>query len=872
MLKSSQSSSIRFVELDDFTTSVRALFQKGGLPAKAVLKVQALQGRIASGWPDPLHGLQTTNHGESRIDHCVKYDLGIGAHRLVTIQHDGLVALAFAGDHDDTDRWLEANRGMTLTRSASGSLETVRRSGINSGAPGAPPSDLSRLTLLSRLSESDVDFLLEGMLRTSARRAEDIESIATDENIEAVCRDQDDQIRAEALLDALLLLRGGEVEEANRRVQLARGKLIPLDEVADLPLVEIRDGETVRLVPVGSPEYARWFDHFVSTADFQRWMLFLHPDQQQWVDRDFAGPTSLTGVSGSGKTAIVVMRAIRLAAANEESETKPVLIVTINRSLALLIGDLVDHACLPEFRNRIFVTSFFEYAQKRLFTLEPQNARSYREVTWKGEEHIDEVWREFYRCYLNDMSAKILDPVHRTLIARGIDAESYLREEMDWIRSGFGEEDIEAYLSVDRSGRHVPFDARARSSVLDGLKAWQKKMVFVGVIDHVGLASSLAKHEDKIEACFSHILVDEAQDFGTLELGILRGLVSEGPNDLFLCGDPVQRVHAKRRVLSQAGIDLPSARSFALSKNYRNSREILSLADAVLVRALEACREAGGDDPELVRIKPELAARSGPVPLLLTANSLTEEIAFALRYAEETEALNTKRICIALAGFSLREVQVFARRIDLPVLDGTIGLGAGKIFLSDLEQTKGYEFDTICVLNCVEGVVPDPRLPIEEQFRVASRFYVAMTRAKRELILSCSGNPSRWLADLPDELAIDKWSENVDMSEVNLFGSPEKLPELPEAIVELGGLNGAEFLYTPFALGMSSERQLRLRELIPGRATFRDGQQVAWRNLSSALFALETRTAARRAFGPDASRYFQDVLSKAGVKPVPDKS
>jgi superfamily I DNA/RNA helicase len=442
---------------------------------------------------------------------------------------------------------------------------------------------------------------------------------------------------------------------------------------------------------------------------------------------------------------------------------------------------------------------------------------------------------------------------------------------MDWIRSGFAQDAIDTYLSIERLGRHVPFDARARNSILDGLKSWQEKMRFVGVIDHLGLASALSRYQDRMEATFSHILIDEAQDFGTLELGILRRLVSEGPNDLFLCGDPVQRVHAKRRVLSQAGIDLPSARSFALKRNYRNSREILSLADAVLVRALEACREAGGDDPEVARIEPELAARSGPLPLLLLANSLQEEIAFALRYADETEASETKRICIALAGFSLREVQMFARRINLPVLDGTIGLGAGKVFLSDLEQTKGYEFDTICVLNCAEGIIPDPRMPIEEQFTVASRFYVAMTRAKRELILSCSGNPSKWLADLPLGLAIDQWSENVDISEVRIVGSPEKLPELPEAVVELGGLNGPEFLFTRFALGMSPERQLRLRELIPGRATYRDGQQTTWRNLSSALFALETRTFARRAFGPEASRYFQNLFSRAGVTSAPDR-
>jgi hypothetical protein len=256
--------------------------------------------------------------------------------------------------------------------------------------------------------------------------------------------------------------------------------------------------------------------------------------------------------------------------------------------------------------------------------------------------------------------------------------------------------------------------------------------------------------------------------------------------------------------------------------------------------------------------------------LFLRADSLAEEIAFALRFAEEVEASDTKRFCLAIAGFSLREIQAFAGSICLPVLDGTIGLGAGKVFLSDLEQTKGYEFDTICVLNCNEGVIPDLRLPAEEQFRLASRLYVAMTRAKRELVLSYSSAPSTWLVDLAPALSYDEWSEHVEQSELRLLGVPQLLPELPEAVSELGALNGPEFLYTPHALGMSPERQQRLRELVPGQASNRGGRQIAWRNVSSAFSALDNTPTARRMFGRESWRYFRDLFAKAGVKPAGD--
>jgi hypothetical protein len=78
----------------------------------------------------------------------------------------------------------------------------------------------------------------------------------------------------------------------------------------------------------------------------------------------------------------------------------------------------------------------------------------------------------------------------------------------------------------------------------------------VGVVDYLGLTSALAQHTDKILSRYTNILVDEAQDFGTTELRIIRRLVSAGPNDLFLCGDVAQTVLPKHRALKEAQIEV----------------------------------------------------------------------------------------------------------------------------------------------------------------------------------------------------------------------------------------------------------------------------------------------------------------------------
>ena len=49
--------------------------------------------------------LPTTNKGESRLPHVIKYDLP-HAYRLVTYQHAGQRLVLFLGNHDDTERCL----------------------------------------------------------------------------------------------------------------------------------------------------------------------------------------------------------------------------------------------------------------------------------------------------------------------------------------------------------------------------------------------------------------------------------------------------------------------------------------------------------------------------------------------------------------------------------------------------------------------------------------------------------------------------------------------------------------------------------------------------------------------------------------------
>jgi hypothetical protein len=113
--KGSDQSSVKFLLYKDFYPSIQKLMAKGGKYQKAATTALSAFGKATS---DPnasveavFAGISLTNHGESRLVHCRKYDL-TGFARLVTAYSNGICIFLFAGDHDAADKWLDANRGL----------------------------------------------------------------------------------------------------------------------------------------------------------------------------------------------------------------------------------------------------------------------------------------------------------------------------------------------------------------------------------------------------------------------------------------------------------------------------------------------------------------------------------------------------------------------------------------------------------------------------------------------------------------------------------------------------------------------------------------------------------------------------------------
>lgn len=809
----------------DIKKQIQKLYAAGGQSQRAADKCKTLLWDLKNS-DDPLDVIQRypiTNHGESRIKHCVKYDLP-GFSRLVTIQDNGWLILLYFGTHNEVDRWLEANKGLTvaITDPKKGLFEVLISDDISD--PKArinPVPDYSSAPLYQKLKHY-WELLADGLPPFIQKHLQKLETTSEDEEILEIATAVENPDKQELIFDVFMALRGGLVDEAKNRILAYQEKLKLISELPVEVVQQVSSNDQYLNLDDLDPDDMKIL---MSNKTWLEWMLFMHPAQKKVVDRDFIGSARLLGVSGSGKTCVVVRRAVRLA---RKYVGQKILVLTLNESLAKLIASMVDVLlnCNDDahLKPQITVKSFWELCRELLieYRNEPFDTKILGPKTDKHLESIEEVWEEFYKCENNNNDAEVLFSFHQLLLARGIYPQEYMKQEFDWIRSFLSKENRQDYINVIRENRAVQFLESERDKIIAGLEGWENKMNAVGAIDYLGLTNELYRFIDNIASKYRCVLVDESQDFGTLELTIIRKLVDKQENDLFLCGDIAQQVYNKHHQIKVAGITILPEAYLKILKNYRNSREILSASYEVFRNNVD---EAKYKSDEFEVLKPEFANFSSPKPFLRKGKSLTDEFSSAIRYLKDILE-EKEKACVAICDYSIFEIERLGEKFDLPVLNGSRDIGSEKIYLSDLEQTKGFEFDRMIILNVTKSVFPNPTFPEEEIYREISKFYVAMTRAKRELIVSYSKSCSTIFEKCSQFFYEDEWADHIphitDEEPIPLKG---KL-NLPKS--QLLKMNGKKFLYHRKAVGISRELQNKLIDHVTGKSIAEKGKKVGW--------------------------------------------
>ncbi|MEV4077948.1 UvrD-helicase domain-containing protein [Nonomuraea fuscirosea] len=230
---------------------------------------------------------------------------------------------------------------------------------------------------------------------------------------------------------------------------------------------------------------------------------------------------------------------------------------------------------------------------------------------------------------------------------------------------------------------------------------------------------------------YRHMVVDEAQDVSAAQWRLLRAAVPRARDDLFIVGDPHQRVTDARVTLGALGIP---AVQHTLKRSYRLPQEVLSFA--VRLRG-------GGLSPGLVTGVTDMyglaATRNGERPVVRAYDTLEAELA-GLRATVEGWLAD---------GVPAGEIAVGARHQRLARRAGR-ALDGLEVRVASFPQLKGLEFERVALVGVAEDVVPGP-LPEEPQARAhalqreRSILFVACTRARSMLYISHSGRGSPFL-------------------------------------------------------------------------------------------------------------------------------
>jgi hypothetical protein len=91
--------------------------------------------------------------------------------------------------------------------------------------------------------------------------------------------------------------------------------------------------------PFDHPDAQRRFRVMANVEELQRaldfpwekWTVFLHPEQRELVERDYSGPARVSGSAGTGKTIVALHRAVHLARTHPDAR---VLLSTFSDTLA----------------------------------------------------------------------------------------------------------------------------------------------------------------------------------------------------------------------------------------------------------------------------------------------------------------------------------------------------------------------------------------------------------------------------------------------------------------------------------------------------------------------------------------------------------
>jgi len=464
---------------------------------------------------------------------------------------------------------------------------------------------------------------------------------------------------------------------------------------------------------------------------WEKWTVFLHPEQRQVVERDYSGPARVSGSAGTGKTIVALHRAVYLA--REHRDARVVLATfsdLLARSLRTKLRRLIGNE--PRIAERIEVRSVTDLGL-RLYKAQFGKLRLAR-----GED---------VRELLSEASAAVHDD---TFSLR------FLLAEWEHVVDAWQLETWEEYRDVARLGRKTRLPESRREILWTIFEKVRQGLEERGLLTESGMFSELASVlGERKHPPFDFAVVDEAQDISVSQLKLFSALGGDRPNALFFTGDLGQRIFRQPFSWKSLGVEI-LGRSFTLRVNYRTSHQIRQQADRLL-------------DPQVVDADGNIEDRSdtvsvfnGPLPKILVVTNEEDEAKAVAEWLGDRSK----------AGVLAHEIGVFVRSgrqleraktaveqagLTFSVLDDSLQPTSEQVAISTMHLAKGLEFRAVAVMACDDEVIPlqerietvGDEADLQEVYETERHLlYVACTRARDYLLITAVAPASEFLDDL----------------------------------------------------------------------------------------------------------------------------
>ncbi|MGH8572681.1 MAG: UvrD-helicase domain-containing protein, partial [Gammaproteobacteria bacterium] len=427
--------------------------------------------------------------------------------RIIVHKTHASLLLCYVDHHDKAYAWAERRKLETHPKTGAAQLVEIREKVQEILVPRyvqAQPAALSKPLLFAGILDSELlSYGVPGEWLGDVRRVDEDSLLVLAERLPAEA--------AEALLE---LATGGRP----RMAQPSAAVTNPFDHP---------DAQRRFRVMANIEELQRALDF-----PWEKWTVFLHPEQRQWVERDYTGPARVSGSAGTGKTIVALHRAAHLARAHPDA-----------RVLLAAFSDTLAHAL----RTKL----------QRLVGNEPRLAE-------RVDVHsLNALGLRLYKAHYGAAKLATRDGVRDLLHAASQAVVGhkfslhFLLTEWEQVVDAWQLQGWEAYRDVARLGRKTRLPEAQRAilwSMFDRVRAGLKKQgLMTQSAVFTALASALAGSRNPP---FDFAVVDEAQDISISQLRFLAALGGDRVNALFFAGDLGQRIFQQPFSWKSLGLDI----------------------------------------------------------------------------------------------------------------------------------------------------------------------------------------------------------------------------------------------------------------------------------------------------------------------------